>query len=111
MRITTTVTVITRSQVRASGLSRPPVPGFQDEFRVRVGLRGYHSPSVDNSLTISTLTTAFWFLPFSCARVYVRVCVCVYVCTQLTSASPETKIVREYKYEACWPMVEATYGE
>lgn len=53
--------------------------------------------------------------------VFVCVCVCVRLCftsavghpsaAQLTSASPETKIVREYKDEACWPMVEATYGE
>ena len=47
--------------------------------------------------------------------VYVRVCFTSTIghpsITQLTSASPETKIVREYKYEPCWPMVEATYGE
>ncbi|CAM9279675.1 unnamed protein product, partial [Hapterophycus canaliculatus] len=29
----------------------------------------------------------------------------------LKTASPETKIVGVYKYESCWPMVEATYGE
>eukprot|EP00752_Nemacystus_decipiens_P001660 g1612.t1 len=29
----------------------------------------------------------------------------------LTTASPETKILGVYKYEACWPMVEATYTD
>lgn len=51
-----------------------------------------------------------------CFECWVRACVFTSAVAypsvaQLTSASPETKIVREYKTEACWPMVEATYGE
>ncbi|CAM9534858.1 unnamed protein product [Ascophyllum nodosum] len=29
----------------------------------------------------------------------------------LVKASPETKIMHEYKYEACWPRIEASYAD
>ncbi|CAM9318590.1 unnamed protein product [Pylaiella littoralis] len=29
----------------------------------------------------------------------------------LKKASPDTKVVGVYKYESCWPMVEATYAD